>query len=221
MPHKISCMKFVDEITEEGRIIGAINTIYFSQDPSLARKRYIGTNTDCVGIRDAFQKNFPGVKEKSAGRPALVVGAGGTSRAAVYALWKYFDVTEVFMINRFVSETEDLRASMLAAGCTMKVTAVTTLQQAESLQVPGLVIGTVPDIPAESAEELHARDLVSIILQRLAGSEEVKDGFLLDMCYHPKPQTSLIEIASKNGWQTVYGVESVKYQAVVQNYLWS
>ncbi|RVX72312.1 hypothetical protein B0A52_04517 [Exophiala mesophila] len=221
MPHKISCIKFVDELTEEGRIIGAINTIYFSNSPSLARKRYIGTNTDCIGIRDAFQKTFSGIDDKSAGRPALVVGAGGTARAAVYALWKYFDVTEVFMINRFVSEIEELRSSMLAAGCTLKVTAVTTLQQADSLEVPGLFVGTVPDIPAESAEGLHARDLVSAMLQKLTSSEGVKGGFLLDMCYHPKPQTTLIELASKHGWQTVYGMEAVKYQAVVQNHLWS
>ena len=58
MPHKITFTREVDELTEEGSVIGAINTIFMRKDHE-GRTRYIGTNTDCIGVRDAFLQNCP------------------------------------------------------------------------------------------------------------------------------------------------------------------
>ena len=53
MPHKVALVPAVDAVTEEGRMIGAINTVFQRKSPS-GEIRCIGTNTDCVGVREAF-----------------------------------------------------------------------------------------------------------------------------------------------------------------------
>lgn len=86
MPHKVALISAVDEVTEESRVIGAINTVFVRRAADDS-PRYVGTNIDCIGVKEAFLQNFPGVVSISAGKPALVIGAGGACRGAIYALW--------------------------------------------------------------------------------------------------------------------------------------
>jgi len=88
MPHKINFMQHVDALTEEGRMIGSINTVFAYLD-SRGSKRYIGTSTDCIGEREAFPQNIPGVLDMSRGKPALITSGGGTCRPSAYAVWKW------------------------------------------------------------------------------------------------------------------------------------
>ena len=77
IPHKVSVIPLLDELSEAARSIGAVNTI------SAQAGRVIGDNTDAPGILTDMlrQTGFtsPGV--------GFVLGAGGAARAAVYALW--------------------------------------------------------------------------------------------------------------------------------------
>lgn len=64
MPHKISFIPLVDELTPEGAAISAINTVFIRRDQA-GKNRYIGTNTDGIGVLESFLN-----------RPALAIGAG-------------------------------------------------------------------------------------------------------------------------------------------------
>jgi shikimate dehydrogenase len=78
IPHKPSVMTLVDELTPVARAVGAVNTLYMNGDG-----RLVGDNTDVPGfLRDVerLAGNQPG--------PAMVLGAGGSARAVVYALAK-------------------------------------------------------------------------------------------------------------------------------------
>ena len=221
MPHKLSLLPHIDDLTDEARVIGAINTIFVRLDPHTRERRYIGTNTDWIGIRDAFIRTFPaGVRESVRLKAALVVGAGGTARAAVYALWKFFGVVEIYIVNRFEDEVQELVSSMRAKGCGMNMKYVRSVEDAKCLRGPAIAVGTVPDIPAVTEEERQAEEAVGELLSRGEGADEGR-GWLLDMCYHPTPATRLIKMARKEGWQTVSGIEALKYQGMAQNELWS
>ncbi|KAH8712039.1 hypothetical protein GQ44DRAFT_812862, partial [Phaeosphaeriaceae sp. PMI808] len=65
MPYRVS-LNAVDAITEEARMIGAINTV-FQRKSAIGEIQYIGTNTDCVGVREAFLQNCPGNLSESRG----------------------------------------------------------------------------------------------------------------------------------------------------------
>ena len=55
MPHKVAIIEHLDELTQQGRDIGACNTVFC--DERDGHRRLVGTNTDVVGVREAFLRN--------------------------------------------------------------------------------------------------------------------------------------------------------------------
>lgn len=77
IPHKQAVMPYLNAVSEHARAIGAVNTIF-------KRGRYLlGDNTDWTGFLADLA--FHGVTVSGETR-ALVLGAGGSARAVVYAL---------------------------------------------------------------------------------------------------------------------------------------
>jgi shikimate dehydrogenase len=73
IPHKLAAHEVADELSEAAGAIGAVNTLSFE-----ANGRIAGDNTDAGGLIDALGAERPS--------SALVLGAGGAARAAVWAL---------------------------------------------------------------------------------------------------------------------------------------
>jgi shikimate dehydrogenase len=73
VPHKGGALSLADTLSETAREIGAANTLIFAEGEIRA------DNTDAQGLLDALS-------EPPAGKRALVLGAGGAARAAVWAL---------------------------------------------------------------------------------------------------------------------------------------
>ena len=73
IPHKLAAHDLADEVSDSAAAIGAVNTLSFGPDG-----RILGENTDAGGLLDALGGD-PGAN-------ALVLGAGGAARAAVWAL---------------------------------------------------------------------------------------------------------------------------------------
>ncbi len=77
IPHKEAALALADRATARARAIGAANTLVFDADGSIR-----ADNTDGPGLTAALaERGVP-----LAGASALVLGAGGTARAAVWAL---------------------------------------------------------------------------------------------------------------------------------------
>ena len=73
VPHKLAALALADESTAAAVAIGAANTLSFVDG------RVQAENTDATGFLDALP-------EPPAGKEALVLGAGGSARAVVWAL---------------------------------------------------------------------------------------------------------------------------------------
>ncbi|KAJ5456539.1 Quinate/shikimate 5-dehydrogenase/glutamyl-tRNA reductase [Penicillium desertorum] len=89
MPNKVSFGLLLDDLTEEARAIGAVNTSFVRLD-KCGQRRHIGTNTDCIGIRDSILYRMPHAATMGKGRPSMVIGGGGAARSAIFALWRWF-----------------------------------------------------------------------------------------------------------------------------------
>ncbi len=76
VPHKQTVAPLLDELTEEARAIGAVNTAA-NRDG-----RWVGTNTDATGFRRLLERH--GLYRK--GMKAVMLGAGGAARAGLYVL---------------------------------------------------------------------------------------------------------------------------------------
>jgi quinate dehydrogenase len=216
MPHKVSMMSVVDDLTQESRIVGAINTVFIRKDVTNGgRKRYIGTNTDTIGIREAFVQNYPDLLPLAQGKPALVIGGGGACRAAVYALLKWLGASKVYLVNRLESEVTPIIESFKGHGFDDHLVYISSIEQAQSLRSAFLIVGTVPNYPPKEPAELLVRDIVQEFLQR------PDKGYMLEMCYFPVRRTAYYEMGEQSGWTMIYGTEAMIWQGVAQQSLWT
>ena len=162
MPHKVAVIPLLDELTDEGQAVGAVNTIFFRQEAQTGKNLFIGHNTDTIGIRDAFLNNVPSSKmEASRGKPGLIIGGGGTCRAAVYALQTFLGCSPIYIINREKSEVDAVLKECETRGAANDLKHVASLEQAEGLEPPSLVVSAVPDFTPSTEGEQAVRQILS------------------------------------------------------------
>src|SRR4051812_11861705 len=99
VPHKEAVLALASEATDAARAIGAANTLTFGPGGAIA-----ADNTDAPGLIAALPVAV-------AGRAALVLGAGGSARAAVYAL-REAGASDVVVLNRTRGRAEELVAQL-------------------------------------------------------------------------------------------------------------
>ena len=213
MPNKITFRDLLEDVTEEANVIGAVNTSFVRLDAS-NRRRHIGTNTDCIGIRESILQRTPDAITTAKGRPAVLIGGGGAARSAAFALWKWFQPSGIYVVNRFKSEVDTLIDWFKTSAPDMKLQHLTTVTEAEEIETPGLVIGTVPDSPPTAPEEILCWEIRHSILRKKG------QGIVLDMCYLPSPLTSLYTDADANGWKVIPGTDVLVRVCIAQQTLW-
>ena len=98
IPHKERVVPMIDRSTEEATATGAVNTITH-EGP-----RLVGHNTDVAGFEVALDKL---VGRQKMPRTAVVLGAGGGSRAVVYGLIRAA-FQRVIVFNRHLHRSEGL-----------------------------------------------------------------------------------------------------------------
>lgn len=76
IPYKEDVIKYIDEISNDAKSIGAVNTI------KISNKKLTGHNTDHIG----FTKSIEKIDEFKNIESALILGSGGASKAIQFAL---------------------------------------------------------------------------------------------------------------------------------------
>lgn len=207
MPYKQSIVEFLDEADDLVATIGACNNVYKSSDG-----RLIGTNTDWRGVLGCLTS----ADERGLGKPAMIFGAGGASRAAVYALSTHLRCPVIYVVNRDEQEVKDLErdTTTMRSALGTRIEHITSVEQAESLDAPYYIIGTVPDLAPQSEPEKTAFKVFDYFM----ASAKTR-GVFLDMCFKPI-ETSKIMLAKKHGWATVAGTEIIGHQIHEQYRVW-
>ena len=113
IPHKEAVLRLLDEVDDEARRIGAVNTIV-SRGP-----RLIGYNTDKYGFEKALETQPRRVPGSRAGFPfaherILILGAGGAARACALSLLEHGN--DVDIANRDPARAEALARSIEVDG---------------------------------------------------------------------------------------------------------
>ncbi|KAF8851165.1 hypothetical protein BDZ45DRAFT_155615 [Acephala macrosclerotiorum] len=214
MPHKVAIIPYLDMLTPEGEAIGAVNTIFLRNAPD-GTGLLCGTNTDCIGIREAILQNVSKEQAESMkGKPGMVIGGGGTSRAAVYALKHFLECGEIYLVNRDKSEVDQVISECTSKGFGDGLHYVGSVEEAQQLEGPRVIVSAIPDFPPKTEDENRTREVIETML-----GKETK-GAILEMCYHPSPNTAIAGISSKSGWQVIPGVEAMIWQGLEQDKVW-
>jgi shikimate dehydrogenase len=103
IPHKCEVIKYLDEVADDARIMGAVNTVYVQDG------RLIGANTDGKGFLRALNDD---AKLNPAGKKFVVLGAGGAARAITVEL-ALAGAAEIVIVNRSEARGWDLVALLL------------------------------------------------------------------------------------------------------------
>lgn len=137
-----------------------------------------------------------------------MIGAGGASRAALYALYQ-MKVENIYLYNRTRSTAEAIAASY-AAG--FPITIIGSLEDFSTpdLITPNVIIGTIP--ANKTSIDISPREL-------FASSE----GICIDMAYLLRftPLMGSAQQYGGAGWSTVAGIEVLLEQAFDQFQLWT
>lgn len=247
MPHKVAIIPHLARLTPAAAAIGAVNTVFPRPDPrsGAAAPELVGANTDCVGIREALRQNIsPQAYAACRGRPALVVGGGGTSRAAVYALTRWVGCAVVYMLNRDAGEVDAVIAECAGRGVGADIVHVSSLAHARELEPPAVIVSAIPDFAPVTEGEVLVRECLTAVLERGVAEGSARDGWdgrpavvdaspgavlredackpaLLEMCYHPTPSTAITHLALSKGWMVIPGTEAMIWQGLEQDRYWT
>ena len=192
IPHKQAVLPLLDELSETAKAIGAVNTIYAKDG------RLIGDNTDAAGFWDDVSSLMVNRKSKITNhQSALVLGAGGSARAVVFALKAHG--WEVSVAARRIEQAQALVTEF-------------GLQAAQNLdsQTTGfeLLVNTTPLGMTPNVETC-------------AWDWGFPPGaFVYDLVYNP-PETLLMKRARTAGLQASNGLGMLIEQAALAFELWT
>ena len=199
LPHKERVMEFLDEVSDDAREIGAVNTVVRdkSGDESGSESILRGFNTDWVGGVEALE----GACGSLRGKKVIVLGAGGAARAIVYGLLK--KGCEVVVLNRDLDE-----ARGLAADFGVKIGLLSEINNYEC------------DILVQATSVWITSGLdVKIVPDSFVSELGVRGGVVMDIVYEPL-MTPLLEVAQEAGCKVVTGEKMLLNQACKQFEIW-
>ncbi len=201
VPHKQAVMPHLQHWTPAAEAIGAVNTIVVEKDGQLT-----GDNTDGAGfIADLQAHNV-----EPEGKRALVIGAGGSSRAVVYGLAEA-GVDSVKILNRTVAKAVDLAATMQSYFPEISLDGaafpddVTGNAQDADLIVNCTSLGMEPHVEGLPWEE---------------NIEFREDQIVYDLVYNPA-MTRLLQLASTDGATAIGGLGMLVYQGAIAWEKWT
>lgn len=211
IPHKQAIMGFCDEIEPQATRIGAVNTLVVRDG------KIIGSNTDWVGFAANLDAQASGWDRPGGGK-AIVIGAGGASRAIVMALMAR-KFGKIIILNRTAVKAEAL-ATAFAQNVDEKE------QDEKDQDKKDLSEAAAPTIEGAglSAFARHAPEASIVVNTSSVGMHGTRfDGLDLDLLpsdccvtdivYTPL-ETPLLAAARARGLKTVDGLGMLLHQAV-------
>ena len=241
IPLKQKVEVFLDEVLDAARIIGAVNTIIADPERKSPQKRarqYLkGDNTDWQGMRFVLEsagasssRSTPSSDYNETAtasvNSALVIGGGGTARAAIYALHA-MGYLPIYLVGRSPEKMHELVKTfpddyhLVVLSSTADAEVLRTSSR-EATNVPKVAIGTIPGdkpmhdgtrstldqifyhpIPATPQSSIHNH----------VGITTDHRPILLEMAYKPD-NTELMYMAHHAGWATIRGADALIAQGM-------
>jgi shikimate dehydrogenase len=186
IPHKEAVLELVDDVDDIARQIGAANTLW------LENGRVMATNTDSYGFTANLDEMAAGW---DAGKTAVVLGAGGASRAIIHAL-----LSRGFELVRIVNRTV-ARAQALADAYGPRVVAHSDDQLQDLIDGADLFVNT-------TSLGMGGTEVPEIDFTVMA-----ENALVTDIVYIPL-ETPILAMAKQQGLNTVDGLGMLLHQAV-------
>jgi 3-dehydroquinate dehydratase / shikimate dehydrogenase len=186
MPYKQSIVEHLDNTDAHTAKIGACNTVVRGQDGKL-----YGFNTDIAGVVRPLEQRITIENAK-----ALVLGAGGAARAAVFGLKERG--AEVWILNRTAAKGQKLARQAKAR----------TIKRADLRKTAFDIIVNATPVGMGNTKDCPLKE------------EEIQAKVVFDTVYDPV-ETRLLQVARAKGIAVIPGVEMFVHQAARQFEIWT
>ena len=195
VPHKTAVAPLVDRRDLSAARIGAVNCVSREGDA------LVGHNTDAPGLLRALRTR----RIDASGR-AVVVGAGGSGRAAAFALTE--SAQSLTILNRTIDRARSLAQAVQAAGARAHAAALDGAEAQRALHEAALVVHCTT---VGLSDERLPFD-VGLLPPGAA---------LADLVYRGATgETALVRAARERGLRTVDGIDVLVHQAIASLEIW-
>ncbi|GAA5970387.1 hypothetical protein JCM11641_001690 [Rhodosporidiobolus odoratus] len=201
MPHKVAALEYMDELADEVKEIGSLNTVVVGQGG-----RLIGRNTDVDGIRTALLMTLP-EEERRKDKPF------GQDRNAIITL----PLSPLYLINRDPSEIDTIISTPAFAKYDIRQLDDEDAWTEEDAEKVACGVGAIPSFEPETEGEKMVYRVAERVFET-SGKLKGKRPFM-EMAYKPH-KTLMYNLALKHGWHPIGGIEGLIYQAAAQQAYW-
>ena len=198
IPHKQNVIPLLDELTSTAETIGAVNTI------DRRENKLIGDNTDAPGFLSDLRKFLTKQTHRPEDKNALVLGAGGSARAVVYALLK--DAWRVTIAARRAEQAQRLADTFRNDQVPITVCDLSKIDLSDSVLIVNTTpLGMLPDVDQ------------SPLPGNLSLPRHVS---IYDLVYNPR-ETKLVKEARAQGLHATTGLGMLIEQAALSFERWT
>ena len=199
MPYKEKVIPYLDELSEEARLIGAVNTVV-NRDGTL-----IGYNTDGKG----FFKSLPSFK--ISGKIMVLLGAGGAAKAILaQAILDGVSQVSVFVRSASIEKTRPyLEKIQNATGFRVDLFALEDVQDLQDSITKADLLVNATSVGMDGASQPIPTSIV--LPEKL---------LVADVIYQPF-ETPFLKWARNQGNQSINGLGMLLYQAAEAFQLWT
>jgi len=197
VPHKLEVIDCCDDVSEDARAMGAVNTLVFGDQT-------MGYNTDAAGLIHAIQEDF-GVN--LADLKVMILGVGGGAGRAVATQCARIGCPQLWLVNRTLEKATNMTQQLARPEVTMSAMTPddpSMIKAAHSADIIinatslGLKLGDPLPLPMECIQPHH---------------------LVYDMIYNPA-ETPLIKQAKNAGANTANGLSMLLHQGVLAYECW-
>ena len=192
IPYKLDVMPYLTDISREARIIGAVNTIHFTDHGTF------GYNTDYCGFGRSLAHAGISVKDKD----CVVLGSGGGARAIIQYLFDY-GAKSIVVVSRHPHSKSEFEAFTKHIGVNIIDYHPFELPGRGDLLVNCTPVGMFPNIDGCPISEGAIARFPAVV----------------DIVYNPK-DTCILQAAKRHGARTLNGMYMLVAQAIGSEEIW-
>lgn len=200
IPHKQAIIPFLDEISDEAKAVGAVNTAWRTE------QGWSGTNTDVIG----FLAPLRSLNWDWSTIAPIVLGNGGAARAVVAGCAK-LGCPKLHLAGRSAEKLEQFVASWQSSPLQIELVTHTWEALDELVAIASLIVNTTP---IGMHPHTQASPLTDQQMQQLPSS-----AIAYDLIYTPSP-TQFLRQAAAQGAQTIDGTEMLIHQGAAALEQW-
>ncbi len=197
VPHKEQVIRYLDGLSKEARLLGAVNTI------EVRDGKLIGHNTDGRGFLRSLKQD---ARFHYKNKTFLMVGSGGAARAVAFSL-------AISGASRlFLFDIDQRKSGALARDIRKRTGADATAIAAKDIAAAARTADCLINATPLGLKKTDPLPIPKELLQ--------KRHLVCDLVYNP-PETPLLRLAKQKGAKTLPGIGMLLFQGVIALEIWT